>query len=256
MRYIEIEYYVPNEYITDSGLVLDTNWNASMYYPREATCLSSGCEEVKVGDKLYVVRLSSEQARLEGRLTEGGGVFRAFVRLDDIILAGKDGVWRGIGDYLVVEPLLNEDRSMFKVIGGVELLLGKEPPKYVENEVVVRYSNGEYGVGDRLVVVSLSKLRMETEFVRRFGEDLFRVYKSQVCMVNGELVNERVLVRPLGDWNKEKGEMRGVVVKSALRDLVEGDEIVYTKMCETEVTIEGEKLIVTEENFIFFKINH
>lgn len=254
-NFIEIEYKIESEYITSSGFIVDTSWDKFRYLPREAVVINSGDEDVKVGDNLYVVRLSMESAKLEGRLVDGYMSCRAFVKRDDIILCGRGDEWISLGDYLVVQPILNEDRSMFRKVGGVELLLGKEPEKYAPNEVVVKYANGEYEVGDRLSVVNLSKLPMEGDFKNKFGEDLFRVFKSQVCLKNGKLMNERVLVKPKESWCEEKGEMRGVVVKSGLRDLKEFDEIVYSKMCQTEVDYQGERLIVTEDNFIFFKID-
>lgn len=251
---VKVRFKIGVDYVSKGGIVLDSSWNESMYYRRECDVVVGdyGLEE---GDSLYVARLSMESCKQYGGYDEcaGDGFVYCYLRDTDVLMYCRGGEWRCFGDYLVVSGLNNVDQSMFKEVGGVRLLLGQEK-KMASNECVVKYGNGCYEVGDKLFVVNMSMIALEMEYCQKFGERLFRLNDYQVCMHNGEIKNGKVLIRPLREWVGTNGAMEGEVLDSALDGVDKGDTLVYSRMCESPIFKDGENLVFTEEDFIYFKL--
>jgi len=231
-----------------SGILIDTSYDETMYYPRKGKVIVSN--EFDKDDILFLHRLTFKNNKSRGTLIEQN---KGVVLKDEIVIANKKGNWESYNGWLVVCPIEAEKK---------EGIIWVEQPKYKEFEAEVVIGNDKFKKGDRIIMMRDFDVPLEDWMCSEFGRELWRVHEKHILAKNNfELVNKKVMIKEVEDKEegilivpKDNSQGKGIVVKSNDEDVPEGIMVQFAKMGSTEIMYEGEKHLITEENFILYQL--
>ena len=229
-------------------IVIDTSFDETQYYPRKGKVLISN--EFEKGDILFLHRLTYKNNKTRVTLSEQN---KGVVLKEEIVISQRGDKWSSYNGWLVVEPIEAEK---------VEGIIWVETPKHKECEARVVIGNEKYQEGDRIIMMKDFDVPLEDWMSAEFGKELWRVHEKHILAKNDyQLVNNKILIKEVEPKQEgliivpvDNSQGEGLVVKSSDENVPEGIMVRFARMGSTPITFEGEKHLITEENFILYQI--